>query len=62
VAKQGAEAAALGALATPLAAILAFVDPGLAKDANCSALLEEARDKGVRASAVATEGRAARLP
>ena len=39
LAKQGAEAAALGALATPLAAILALVNPGLAKDADCSALL-----------------------
>jgi AsmA family protein len=40
---QGAVAAALGALVTPLAAVLAFVDPGLAKDANCSQLIETAR-------------------
>lgn len=43
--KQGAIAAALGAVATPLAAILAFVDPGLAKDVNCSALLQSAESK-----------------
>jgi AsmA family protein len=47
LAKQGAEAAALGALATPLAAILAFVDPGLAKDADCGALLQEAQHSSV---------------
>lgn len=37
--KQGAIAAALGALLTPLAAVIAFVDPGLAKNANCASLL-----------------------
>ncbi len=37
--KQGAIAAALGTVLTPLAAVVAFVDPGLAKDENCSALL-----------------------
>jgi AsmA family protein len=42
--KQGSVAAALG-LATPVAAILAFVDPGLAKDANCASLTNEAEDK-----------------
>jgi uncharacterized protein involved in outer membrane biogenesis len=40
--KQGAIAAALGTLITPLAAVIAFVDPGLAKDADCAALLTEA--------------------
>jgi len=39
-------AAALGALATPFAAIVAFVDPGLAKDANCTGLLAEAKREG----------------
>ncbi len=34
--KQGAIAATLGTVLTPLAAILAFVDPGLAKDQNCA--------------------------
>jgi hypothetical protein len=38
-AKQGALAVALGAVAAPAAAVLAFVDPGLAKDENCGALL-----------------------
>ncbi len=32
-------AAALGAVATPAAAVLAFVDPGLAKNTDCAALL-----------------------
>ncbi|MBV9697767.1 MAG: AsmA family protein, partial [Gammaproteobacteria bacterium] len=40
---QGGAALALGALLTPLAAALAFVDPGLAKDADCSAVLAAAR-------------------
>ena len=35
-------AAALAVVATPLAAILAFVDPGLADDADCVALMAEA--------------------
>jgi AsmA family protein len=38
---QGGIAAALG-LVNPLASILAFVDPGLAKDANCAALTSTA--------------------
>jgi uncharacterized protein involved in outer membrane biogenesis len=36
---QGGIAAALGALVAPIAAILPFVDAGLAEDANCAALL-----------------------
>jgi len=39
---QGGAAVALGSLLSPLAAILPFVDPGLAKDANCGALIAEA--------------------
>jgi uncharacterized protein involved in outer membrane biogenesis len=39
-------ATALGVLATPLASVLAFVDPGLAKDADCGALLAEAEGQG----------------
>lgn len=35
--------AALGALLSPLAALLPFVDPGLAEDANCGALISSAR-------------------
>ena len=41
---QAAEAVALGVLLTPLAAVLALVDPGLAKDADCAALLESAKN------------------
>jgi uncharacterized protein involved in outer membrane biogenesis len=39
---QSGVAAAIGAVVAPLAAVIAFVDPGLAKDANCGALLAEA--------------------
>jgi uncharacterized protein involved in outer membrane biogenesis len=47
--KQGAIAAALGTLVTPIAAVIAFVDPGLAKDQNCAAMIAEADSKGPRA-------------
>ena len=43
---QVAIATALGVLATPLASVLAFIDPGLAKDADCGSLLAEARQQG----------------
>jgi uncharacterized protein (DUF2342 family) len=43
-----AMAAALGIALTPLAAVLACVDPGLAKDAHCAALLAEVQEGGVR--------------
>ena len=43
VAGQIGIGAALGALINPLAALLPFVDPGLAKDANCGALISSAR-------------------
>jgi len=43
---QVALATALGVLATPLASVLAFVDPGLAKDADCGELLAEAQRQG----------------
>jgi AsmA family protein len=39
---QAGSAAALATLLTPIAAVLAFVDKGLAKDANCAALTQEA--------------------
>jgi uncharacterized protein involved in outer membrane biogenesis len=50
---QGGLAVALGFI-NPLAAVLAFVDPGLAKDANCGPLLAGAKAQGapVKASAV----------
>ncbi|HKR87511.1 MAG TPA: AsmA family protein [Phenylobacterium sp.] len=43
---QGGAAAALGAFLSPLAAILPFIDPGLAKDANCVGLVAEAGHQG----------------
>jgi hypothetical protein len=43
---QGGAAVTLGSLLSPLAAILPFVDPGLAKDANCAALVAEAKADG----------------
>ena len=43
---QGGAAVGLGSLLSPFAAILPFIDPGLAKDANCSALLADATAKG----------------
>lgn len=47
---QGAVAAALGAL-TPVAAVLAFIDPGLAEDENCSALLSTKDAKRTQSAA-----------
>jgi AsmA family protein len=54
VAAQTTGAAALGIALTPVAAVLALVDPGLAKDADCSALREEVRTDTNEASAQAT--------
>jgi AsmA family protein len=42
LAAQTGGAVALGVLLTPVAALLAFVDGGLAKDANCAALIGQA--------------------
>jgi AsmA family protein len=42
LAAQTGGAIALGALLTPVAVVLAFVDGGLAKDANCAALIGQA--------------------
>jgi uncharacterized protein involved in outer membrane biogenesis len=47
LAEQIGVATALGALLTPAAAALAFIDPGLAKDKDCSTLLSQAA-AGVR--------------
>ena len=47
---QGGVALGLGALLSPLAAILPFIDPGLAKDANCSALIADAKADGAPVS------------
>ena len=38
---QAGSAAALGVLLTPVAAVLAFVDGGLAKNANCATLIQQ---------------------
>jgi AsmA family protein len=46
LAAQGAAAAVLGAIGTPLAAVAAFVDPGLNKTADCQALLADAKQMG----------------
>ncbi|QYF86844.1 AsmA family protein [Brevundimonas sp. PAMC22021] len=43
VVKQGGLAAIVGAVAAPVAALFAFVDPGLAEDANCGQLIAGAR-------------------
>lgn len=43
---QGAGGLALGSLLSPLAAVLPFIDPGLAKDANCVGLVSAAAAQG----------------
>jgi hypothetical protein len=43
---QGGLSAALAVVLSPLAAILPFVDPGLGKDADCGALLAQAKSRG----------------
>jgi uncharacterized protein involved in outer membrane biogenesis len=43
---QGGIAAVLATVASPLAAVLPFVDAGLAKDANCGALIADAGHQG----------------
>jgi AsmA family protein len=48
LAEQGAVAAVLGTLLTPVASALAFIDPGLAKNKDCSSVFSQA-DAGVQA-------------
>jgi uncharacterized protein involved in outer membrane biogenesis len=43
LAEQAGIAAALGTLLTPAAAALAFVDPGLAKNKDCTTVLAQAQ-------------------
>ncbi len=43
---QAAVATALSVVGTPIAAIAAFVDPGLNKNADCAALLEQSKERG----------------
>jgi hypothetical protein len=45
-------AAAIGAVLSPLAAILPFIEPGLAKDADCAGLIQEAKAAGAPVKAV----------
>jgi uncharacterized protein involved in outer membrane biogenesis len=56
LAEQAGVAAALGTLLTPAAAVLAFVDPGLAKSKDCSTVLQQAR-AGVAAAPPPRTGR-----
>ena len=44
LAARGAGAVALGVLLTPLASILAFIDPGLETDSDCAALLKQVQN------------------
>lgn len=46
LAAQGAAAAVLGVIGTPLAAVAAFVDPGLDQSADCQQLLADAKAMG----------------
>jgi uncharacterized protein involved in outer membrane biogenesis len=59
LAAQGAAATVLGAIGTPLAAIAAFVDPGLNKSADCRALIADAKAMGapVRTAAAGSDQR-----
>ena len=43
VVSQGGLAGLLGTLVAPVTALFAFVDPGLAKDADCGRLMAGAR-------------------
>jgi hypothetical protein len=47
LAVQAGVAAALGALLTPVAAAIAFIDPGLAKNKECADVLSQA-DAGIQ--------------
>jgi hypothetical protein len=53
---QGAIGAGLGVL-NPLAAIFAFIDPGLAKNADCSNLVSTAQQEGAPVKGAAVKGK-----
>jgi uncharacterized protein involved in outer membrane biogenesis len=53
-------AAALGALISPIAALLPFVDPGLADDADCGALIAQAGRQGAAVTAASSPIRSSR--
>lgn len=57
LAAQGAAAVVLGAIGTPLAAVAAFVDPGLDKSADCQALLADAKEMGAPVRSAAKPGK-----
>jgi uncharacterized protein involved in outer membrane biogenesis len=61
VVTQGAIGVGLSLL-SPLAAILAFIDPGLADDANCAAMLSDAKAKGAPVKASAVDKAASKPP
>jgi uncharacterized protein involved in outer membrane biogenesis len=44
LAEQGAVASALGTLLTPIAAVIAFIDPGRAKNKDCAASMSDASE------------------
>ncbi|WP_310539371.1 AsmA family protein [Phenylobacterium sp.] len=52
---QGGVAVALAAVVNPLALLLPFIDPGLAKDASCASLIAEAGREGAPVKTVATK-------
>jgi uncharacterized protein involved in outer membrane biogenesis len=56
LAAQGAVATVLGAIGTPLAAVAAFVDPGLNKSADCQRLLADAKAMGAPVRTAAAPG------
>jgi AsmA family protein len=58
---QGGVAVALAAVLSPIAALLPFVDAGLAKDANCTGLVAQQRAQGapVKAPAAANSAKVA---
>jgi hypothetical protein len=55
-------AAAIGAAFAPLAAILPFIEPGLAKDADCAALVGEAKAQGAPVKQATVNAAAAQAP
>lgn len=55
---QAGLAAAIGAALPPLALILPFIDPGLAKDANCGAVSAQAKAQGTPIRSAPTPARA----
>ena len=54
---QGGVAVALAGVLSPLAAILPFVDAGLAKNADCAGLMAEGKAQGAPVKAAAAAGR-----